>query len=102
MPQESLPTQALLAKQMGEYQLDDLELDGPIKLKILGGIVSGLHSNEMINAMEDCEVWRYNLELLPPNPYEKAGNEEKRRKTQTFRCGQKNGYKKVCVVQWRI
>ena len=35
MPQERLPKQALLPKQMGEDQLDDLELDGPITLKIL-------------------------------------------------------------------
>ena len=35
MPQERLPKQALLAKQMGEDQLDNLELDGPITLRIL-------------------------------------------------------------------
>ena len=40
MPQERLPKQALLylPKQMGEDQLDDLELDGPITLRILDGI----------------------------------------------------------------
>ena len=38
MPQERLPKQALLAtKQMGEDQLDDLELDGQITLRILNG-----------------------------------------------------------------
>ena len=38
MPQERLPKQALLAKANGEDQLDDLELDGPITLRILDGI----------------------------------------------------------------
>ena len=39
MPQERLSKQALLAKQMGEEQLDDEELDGLITLRILDGIV---------------------------------------------------------------
>ena len=39
MPQERLPKQALLVKANGEDQLDDLELDGPIALSILNGIV---------------------------------------------------------------
>ena len=34
MPQKRLPKPASLAKQMGEDQLDDLELDGPITLSI--------------------------------------------------------------------
>ena len=40
MSQEKLPKQALqyLPKQMGEEQLDDLELDGPITLRIFDGI----------------------------------------------------------------
>ena len=35
MPQERLPKQALLAKANGEDQLNDLELDGPITLRML-------------------------------------------------------------------
>ena len=38
MPQERLPKQALLPAQMRKEQLDDLELDGPIALKILDRI----------------------------------------------------------------
>ena len=38
MPQERLPKLALFANKMGEAQLDDLELDGPITLRILDGI----------------------------------------------------------------
>ena len=39
VPQERLPKQALLPEQMGEDQLDDLELDEPITLRIVDGIV---------------------------------------------------------------
>ena len=35
MPQERLPTQLYLPKQMGEDQLDDVKVDGPITLRIL-------------------------------------------------------------------
>ena len=65
---------------MGEDQLDDLELDGPITLRILDGNSLGLHASEMMEVMEDREVWRLNLELLPSQPSRKAGNEERRRK----------------------
>ena len=32
----------------------------------------------MIDVTQDHEEWRLNLELLPRNPQENAGNEEKR------------------------
>ena len=35
--------------------------------------------------MEDREVWRLNLELLPRNPHGKAGNEERRREEEDKR-----------------
>ena len=39
MPQKKLPNKLyLLPKQVGKEQLDDLELDGPITLRILDGI----------------------------------------------------------------
>ena len=38
MPQKRLPKQALLAKANGKDQWDDLELDGPIALRIFDGI----------------------------------------------------------------
>ena len=38
MPQERLPKQALLDKANGRRPVDDLELDGPITLRILDGI----------------------------------------------------------------
>ena len=59
---------------MGEAQMDDLELDGPITLRILV-----FNPSEMMNVMEDREVWRLNLELLPRKPHGKAGNEKEER-----------------------
>ena len=51
--------------------MDDQELDGPITLRILG-----FNPSEMMDVMEDREVWRLNLELLPRKPHGKAGNEK--------------------------
>ena len=59
------PNKLYMPKQMGEDQSDDLELDGPITLRIL--------ESEMMEVMEDREVWRLNLELLPPQPSRKSG-----------------------------
>ena len=60
---------------MGEDQSDDLELDGPITLRILDGIawVDGIRPSEIMEVMEDRKVWRLNLELLPPQPSRKSG-----------------------------
>ena len=52
---------------MGEDQLDDLELDGQITLRILDGNACDFPS-EMMVVKEDREVWRLNLELLTPQP----------------------------------
>ena len=58
---------------MGEDQLDDLELDGTITLRILDGIAWDFVQAKMMEVMEDREVWRLNLELLPPQPSRKSG-----------------------------
>ena len=48
--------------------------------------------------MEDHEVWRLDLDLLPRNPHGKAGNEERRRtKDMIF----KSMYKSVHLHFWR-
>ena len=52
------PSKLYLPKQMGKDQLDDLELD----------------------VMDEREVWRLYLELLPRNPNRRAGNKERRRR----------------------
>ena len=38
----------------------------------------GLHPSEMIEVIEDREVWRLNLKLLPHKSHGKAGNEERK------------------------
>ena len=32
----------------------------------------GFHPSEMMDVVEDREVWRFNLELLPPQPSRKS------------------------------
>ena len=64
---------------MGKKQLDDLEPDGPITLSILEGIVWDFTQREMLDVMEDREVWRLNLKLLP-----KADNAERKREWSRF------------------
>ena len=39
----------------------------------LGRSRLGLGPSEMMEVMEDREVWRLNLELLPPQPLRKSG-----------------------------
>ena len=50
---------------MGEDQLDDLELDGPITLRILDGTAWVFTSSPKRNdeVMEDREVWRLKVRL---------------------------------------
>ena len=40
----------------------------------------GLRPSEMMEVMEDREVWRLNLELLPPQPSRKSGQWRKKKK----------------------
>ena len=62
MPKKRLPKQVLLGKEIRKSQLDELELDGPITLRILDGTAWDFTIMEVI---EDREVWQFNLELLP-------------------------------------
>ena len=48
--------------------LDDLELD-----QGTGGNRWGLYPSEIMDMMEDREVWRFHLELLPSQPSRKSG-----------------------------
>ena len=41
---------------MGKDQLDDLEVDGPITLRILDEICLGLHPSKIVEVMEDREA----------------------------------------------
>ena len=72
IPQERLPKQALLAKANGRISVGQLKLDGPTTLRIFDRIDWDL-PKKMMEVVKDCEVWRLNLELLPPQPSRKSG-----------------------------
>ena len=78
MPQEKVPKQALLAKANGKRPVGRPRTRWTNYIEDLEWNRLGLHQSEMRNVMEDREVWRLNLELLPCNPHKKAGNEERR------------------------
>ena len=73
MPQERLPKQALLAKANGRRPVGRLRTRWTDYIEDLGWNRLGLRPSEMMEVMEDREVWRLNLELLPPQPSRKSG-----------------------------
>ena len=82
MPQERLPKQALLAKANDKKdQLDDLELDGPITLRILDGIAWDFTYAKWWMWSKNVKFGGVISSCWPRNPYGKAGNEERRRFT---------------------
>ena len=66
MPQERLPKQALLAKANGRRPVGRPRTRWTDYVEDLGWNRLGLRPSEMMEVMEDREVWRLNLELLPP------------------------------------
>ena len=66
MPQERLPKQALHAKANGRRPVGRPRTRWTDYIVDLGWSCLGLRPSEMVEVMEDCEVWRLNLELLPP------------------------------------
>ena len=68
MPQERLPKQALLAKANGRRLVERPRTRWTDHIEDLGWNRLGLRPSEMIEVTEDREVWRLNLELLPPQP----------------------------------
>ena len=81
MPQERLPKQALHAKANGRRPVGQPRTRWTDYIEDLGWNRLGLRPSKMMEVMEDREVWRLNLELLPRNPHGKAGNEERRRRS---------------------
>ena len=73
MPQERLPKQALHAKANGRRPVGRPRTRWTDHIEDLGWNRSGLRPSEMMEVMEDREVWRLNLELLPPQPSQKSG-----------------------------
>ena len=68
MPQERLPKQALLAKGNQRRPVGRPKTRWTDCIEDLGWNRLGLHPSEMIEVMEDREVWRLYLELLPLQP----------------------------------
>ena len=62
---------ALLAKANGRRPVGRLRTGWTNYIESLGWNRLGLHPSEMMNVIEDREVWRFNLELLHPQPSRK-------------------------------
>ena len=73
MRQERLPKQALLAKANGRRPVGRPRTRWTDYIEDLGWNRLGFHPGEMMKVIEDREVWRLNLELLPPQPSRKSG-----------------------------
>ena len=73
MPQERLPKQALFAKANGRRPVGRPRTRWTDYIKDLGWNRLELHPSEIMEVMEDREVWRLNLEQLPPQPSGKSG-----------------------------
>ena len=76
MPQERLPKQVLLARETGKRPVGRPRTRWQNYVEDLGWNRLGLRPSEMKEVVEDRDVWRLNLELLPPRPSRnEAGNE---------------------------
>ena len=73
MPQERLPKQALLAKAKGRRPVGRSRTRWTDYIDDLGWNRLGFCPSEMMEVMEDREVWQPNLEPLPPQPSRKSG-----------------------------
>ena len=73
MPQERLLKQALHAKANGRRPVGRSRTRWPDYIKDLGWNRLGLRPSEMMEVMEDREVWWLDFELLPPQPSRKSG-----------------------------
>ena len=70
---ERLPKQASLAKANGKRPVGRPRTRWTNYMKDLQWNPWGLHANEMMDVIEDREVWRLNLELVPSQPSRKRG-----------------------------
>ena len=72
MPRERLSKQALLAKANGRRPVGRPRTRWTDYVEDLGRSRLGLRPSKMMEVMEDGEVLRLNLELLPPQPSRKS------------------------------
>ena len=91
MPQERPPKQALLAKANGRRPVRRPRTRSTNYIKNFGWNCLRFYPSEMMDAIEDREVWRLNFELLSRNSHGKAGNKGRRNKKQT------NEEKEKCI-----
>ena len=82
MPQERLPKQALLAKANGRRPVGQPRTKWTDYIEDLGWNRLGLCPSEMIEVMEDREVWQVNFEPLPSQPSRKSGQWRKKKKKE--------------------
>ena len=68
MPQDRLPKQGLLSKANGRRPVGRLKTRWTDYIEDLGWNCLRLHPSKMMEVIEDREVWRVNLKLLPPLP----------------------------------
>ena len=73
MSRERLPKQALLAKANGRRPIGRRGTRWTNYIEYLEWNRLGLYPSEMMDVMEDREVWRVSLELLLPQPSRKSG-----------------------------
>ena len=72
MPSERLPKQASIAKANKKRPLGQPKSRWTNHIEDLGWNRLGLHPSEMMEVMEDSEVWWLNLKLLPQQPSQKS------------------------------
>ena len=84
MPQERLPKQALLAKANGRRPVGRPRTKWTDYVEDLGWNRLGLRPSEMMEVMEDREVWRLNLELPAPATLTEKRAMKKEEKTLRF------------------
>ena len=98
MPQDRLPTQTLLAKANGGRPVGRPRTRWTNYIDDLGWNRLGLlRPSEMMEVMEDREVWRPNLEQLPQQPSRKSGHEERRSQRLTGKLGKWSTPKRVRI-----
>ena len=88
MPQERLPKQALLATANGRRPVGRPRTRWTDYIEDLGWNRLGLGPSEMMEVMEDREVWRLNLEILPPATLteKRATKKEEELPTKESKC----------------
>ena len=74
MSQERLPKQALLAEANASRPDERPRSRWTIYIEDLGWNRLRLRPSEMMNVMEDREVWQLDLKLPPPQPSRKSGH----------------------------